>query len=81
MPEQNRRDWGELDDKTREGLEITFADHYADVFDVAFPDMAKKLSKFSSEIKSGKRQTRVKRESRRKDTVGDVPPSGPANEI
>jgi hypothetical protein len=62
-------------------LEITFADHYADVFDVAFPDMAKKLSKFSSEIRSGKRQAKVKRESRRKDPVGDVPLSGPANEI
>lgn len=64
LPEANRRDWGELDDKTREGLSITFADHYADVFDIAFPDMAKGLSKFANEIKSEKEKVKKARKKK-----------------
>jgi Lon-like ATP-dependent protease len=36
LPEGNRRDFEELPEELREGLEVHFAAHYDDVFDVAF---------------------------------------------
>ena len=36
FPEANRRDFDELPDYLREGLEVHFASEYADVYDVAF---------------------------------------------
>jgi len=36
LPESNKRDWDELSDYHKEGLEVHFASEYDDVFDVAF---------------------------------------------
>ena len=36
LPEANKRDFDELDDYLTEGLEVHFASHYDDVFDIAF---------------------------------------------
>ena len=46
LPKENEKDWKELPEFMREGLELHFADYYRDVFRVAFevsPEQAKLL--------------------------------------
>lgn len=38
LPAANRKDFEELPEYLKEGLEVTFASHYSDVFDVAFAE-------------------------------------------
>lgn len=40
FPESNRRDWDELSDDLRAGLDAHFVGHYIDVFKLAFPHVA-----------------------------------------
>merc|ERR1712060_280339 len=40
FPQANRRDFDELPEYLREGLEVTYAADYADVFAAAFPEAA-----------------------------------------
>jgi ATP-dependent Lon protease len=35
FPEDNRRDWEELPDHVKEGIEVHFADYFADVLQIA----------------------------------------------
>ena len=42
LPEANRRDWDELDEKTRGGVEVVFADEYATVYKAALSGGRKK---------------------------------------
>ena len=44
FPAANRRDWDELDNELREGLEPVFAEHYVDLLPLLFPDMCDKHS-------------------------------------
>jgi ATP-dependent Lon protease len=36
LPDQNRRDYDEMPDYLKEGLEVHFAEDYSTVYDVAF---------------------------------------------
>lgn len=36
IPKENKKDWDELDDHVKEGIEIHFAESYADVYHNAF---------------------------------------------
>lgn len=38
LPEVNKRDYDDLPDYIKEGLEVHFVTSYAEVFDIAFPD-------------------------------------------
>ena len=78
LPEANLRDWEELDDKSRDGLEVHFAHHYADVFDVAFPQMKGKLAVFAKEIGVVK-PPKAKKATKAKDAppAGEHAPEGP----
>lgn len=38
LPEENRKDFSDLPEFITEGLEVHYADHYSDVFSVAFPE-------------------------------------------
>lgn len=38
LPEVNKRDFEDLPDYIREGLEVHFVSHYSEVFDIIFPD-------------------------------------------
>jgi len=37
LPEENKRDWDELEDHIKSDLMVHFADHYDAVFSIAFP--------------------------------------------
>ncbi|KAL4227296.1 Lon protease mitochondrial [Mactra antiquata] len=39
LPEENRRDFSDLPDFIKSGIEIHFVDHYSEVFNIAFPDL------------------------------------------
>ena len=39
LPEENRKDYSDLQDYIREGLEVHFATDYKDVFKIMFPDV------------------------------------------
>ena len=39
FPEPNRKDFNELDDATKEGLEVHYVTEYKQVFDIAFPNI------------------------------------------
>lgn len=39
FPAGNRRDWEELDDELRAGLEPVFAEHYVDLLPLLFPSV------------------------------------------
>jgi len=41
LPADNKRDWEELDEKTRELTHVVFASTYSDVFDIAFSNASK----------------------------------------
>ena len=38
LPEVNRRDFDDLPDFIREGIEVHFVSNYSEVFDIVFPD-------------------------------------------
>ncbi|CAI9103521.1 OLC1v1002018C1 [Oldenlandia corymbosa var. corymbosa] len=42
FPSANRRDFDELSDKVKEGLDVHFVDNYSEIFDLAFGDTKKK---------------------------------------
>jgi ATP-dependent Lon protease len=45
FPVGNERDWRELDEKLREGLEPVFAEHYVDLLPVLFPSLREQFKK------------------------------------
>lgn len=44
LPEANKRDYDDLPDFIREGLEVHFVRHYSEVFDIIFPQEAQQLA-------------------------------------
>lgn len=44
FPAGNKRDWEELDEELRSGLEVVFAEHYVDLLPLLFPDVCEKHS-------------------------------------
>jgi ATP-dependent Lon protease len=45
LPVDNKRDWEELDDKTRENTTVHFASAYEDVYKIAFSKAESRASK------------------------------------
>lgn len=39
LPEANRKDWDELQDYIKDGLEVHFVEDYIQLFAVAFPEV------------------------------------------
>ncbi len=45
LPVDNKRDWEELDDKTREHTSVHFASVYKDVYEIAFSKAESRAAK------------------------------------
>jgi len=52
LPIDNKRDWEELEDKTRELTQVHFASNYLDVFEIAFSKEPTTLKKVKPRVKS-----------------------------
>ena len=52
LPEANRRDWQELSDEVREGIEPKFSKHYVQMIPTLFPSLAENHSSQLAQIHS-----------------------------
>ena len=62
FPKDNQKDWEELEDYLKEGLDVHFADYYRDVFAVAFGQTVEEARKINQE----KRAAMPKEEPKKK---------------
>ena len=58
MPAANRRDWEELGDELKEGLETVFAEHYVDMLPLLFPDIKEKFGPALEAVHDASQQLR-----------------------
>jgi len=68
FPKDNQKDWEELEDYLKEGLEVHFADYYKDVFAVAFGQTVEEARKINQEKRAAMpKEEPKKKEKKQKD--------------